>query len=289
VQSNTRAYNGKASDGIYTKMRPCALDPQSVKTTNLYASAADDLYQCWFHKIDATGAVYYKSFTEPIAAGTIVPVASLQPLLDTLWDDNFNWSWVVFTGLQPNLTNESGSVSALLLRKMYVGFEVQPSMTSPFAATVKSSPPPDFKAMERLTQILWDMPDGEPACNNFFGAALRAAGKFIAPKVFNAIRTRVSAIKNPSVKNAINYMGRAYRDIDSAMEQVMVKRGSGSRRRVNAPRGTNGPIPQRTIPLARDIDRKIDALNRKVDSIAITPRPRPATNSRIPAPLPRRK
>lgn len=230
VQSSARAYNGTAKEGAFVRMRPCAIDPQSIKSNNLYHAGSSGYYQCWFHALLPSG-VYYNAFVEPVAPGATVAIASLTPLLDTLWDENFNFAWVVFTGMQPNLTSTTG-VGGNLLRKMIVGFEVQPTMKSPYAATVKSSPPPDFPAMEALTRALYDLPDGEPARNNFFGALVKGATKVarvavpIAADYMNSRRQRTVPQPIPPPRNVattaqVSNTQREIANLSARVEQLV--------------------------------------------------------------------
>lgn len=229
VQSSTKAYNGRATDGCWTRSRACALDPQSVKCFNLYHSAAAGLYQCWHRSITPSGTTYYNSFTEPVSATTAV--ASLTPLMDTQWDDNFNFTWVQFDGMFGNL-NLNGAqpvgLAATILRKGCVGFEVQPSMTSPFAALVKPSPRPDFAAMQYLSEALYDVPDGEPAKNNVLaqiGAAVgRALIRKAAPKVLNAVAAR------PRLARAVNTAASVVGTVRNAANQAVARANTVSQR-----------------------------------------------------------
>jgi hypothetical protein len=242
LQQSQRSYGGKAKEGVFTVNRlntisPAWLTAGNTNTTN------HSLYECWFFTESSLGPAVIQPFYENAPAGAAA--AALKPLLDTLWSKDMTWTWVRFDGL--SLNSQSGTQMQLLVKKYYSGFEVQPSLTSPWSGLVKVGPKPDLESMQALMDAFYELKDAMPARYNFWGALAGLASKGL--KTFGS--------------KVIENLGK-----DSA-DAVTKKK----------------PKPQKSDKEKKevhDIDSKVDSLEKKLDMLlkSMNKRPQQQSNAR---------
>jgi hypothetical protein len=79
------------------------------------------------------------------------------------------FSWVEFRGLSLNSTVSSSVLTQLINKKVYTGFEIQPSLRSAWAGQMRLGPRPDIMAMQALLEGFYDLKDVLPAKYNAIG------------------------------------------------------------------------------------------------------------------------
>lgn len=172
LQQSTRSLGTKAKEGVFSVQRlntitPAWLSAGNTSRASITPLATDGLYQCYYYDLSTpTIGGYYAALLDNAPAGTS---SALIPILyDTLWTKDMTFSWIRFDGLSLNNTN-SAPQSQLLIKKVYVGYEIQPSFASPWSGMVHLSPKPDLAAMQALMDGFYELKDAFPARYNFWG------------------------------------------------------------------------------------------------------------------------
>jgi len=180
-QMSVRSYTGKFKDGAFTVLRHNSTDPQFAGTSTnapvpLPTGTTTGLFYCYTFYRDSAGAPHTIQLVEQVAAGT--PVSGTVPMSDTEWHD-MTWSFVLATGVSYNLVVGPGETqsSANMIRKIYAGFELQPTPQSAYSSTASIAPEPDFEAMLEMMRLFYSMKDGMPASYNFLGKVLGTIGR----------------------------------------------------------------------------------------------------------------
>lgn len=166
MNNSDRSYSAPAKDGAFVVQRLNTVSPAWLPSNLDDSDPTFGLHYCYYHYITSAGTPNTHPYTDPqptVTTGT-------QTLVDTRWSMDFTFAWVRFDGLTPQeaiapaITNVN-----LLIHKYYTGYEVQPSMTSPWAGNVKLGPKPNLRALQALMDGFYDLKDCLPACYNFWG------------------------------------------------------------------------------------------------------------------------
>jgi hypothetical protein len=168
MQQSRRSYGGPAKDGAFSVQRLNTTQPTwcSAGNTN---NTNFGLYQCYAYVGYTVGVVsgLFYALYDNIPPG----VDDFKPyiLLDTLWTKDMTFSWVEFRGLSLNSTVSSSVLTQLINKKVYTGFEIQPSLRSAWAGQMRLGPRPDIMAMQALLEGFYDLKDVLPAKYNAIG------------------------------------------------------------------------------------------------------------------------
>lgn len=176
LNQSQRAYSGKAMDGCFSINRLNTVSPDWITAGNTSNAIATGLYECWTYFKDSTGAAHYNPLTDNVAPGA----TAITQLYDTLWSKDMTWSWIVFQGLSMN--SQTSTSMQLLIKKYYMGFEVQPSPRSSWAGLTRLAPKPDLAAMQAMMDGFYELKDGMPARYNFWGTV----GTILGPSLLQA-------------------------------------------------------------------------------------------------------
>lgn len=198
MNQSMRSYAGKALEGTFGVQRLNTISPSWLSAANT-ADATSGLYQCYYYYIDASSVSHSVPFYEN--APPLTPAASLVVLTDTLWSKDMTWSWVSYSGL--SLNSQTNLSAQLLIKKYYVGYEVQPALQSPWSGMIELAPKPSLQAMEYMMDAFFDMKDGMPAKFNFLGGLLTSALNVLKPIAGTAIKSVLPMIGEslPSMAN----------------------------------------------------------------------------------------
>ncbi|QKQ15123.1 hypothetical protein 2 [Forsythia suspensa hepe-like virus] len=253
TNNSMRSYVGKAREGCFAVQRLNTISPSWLSGSNT-SNGNEGLYQCYFYAKDSTGGVHFVPFNENAALGTQVP--NLEILKDTLWTKDMTFSWQRYDGL--SLNSQTSISTQLLLRKYHVGYEVQPTPRSAWAGMVNLGPKPDLMTMQAMMDAFYELKDGMPARYNFWGTLASIAGQGLATFGSSLLQKLFQPSDTPKQVNETN------------ASQV---KPAQSRRRAkkNAPK-----MASRTL----DMDRKINALMKKVDNMYVRRPVRPRSRTR---------
>jgi hypothetical protein len=166
MNNSDRSYSAPAKDGAFVVQRLNTVSPAWLPSNLDDSDPTFGLHYCYFHYIDNTNTPQTFAYIDPQPTVT----TETQTLVDTRWSPDFTFAWVRFDGLtpqeaiSPSITNVN-----LLIHKYYTGYEVQPSMASPWAGNVKLGPKPNLRALQALMDGMYDLKDCLPACYNFWG------------------------------------------------------------------------------------------------------------------------
>lgn len=294
LQQSMRSYGGRARDGAFVVQKLNTIAPAWTTAGNTARTPPgvnnrDGLFECYFYLLYPDGGGAYTPFIAPTAAG--VPIADVQNLYDTLWTKDMTFSWVRFSGLNRNITT-TGDSTQLMIVKTYLGFELQPSLVSPFAGVQRVAPKPDLEAMQAMMDAFYELKDCLPARYNFWGT--------IGNLALGAIKTFGGGL----LKNLTDHVlssgeKRAGSKPDDGMKESGFRSSTNKKRQRNGrskkttPQPTRIPRPiQQPKEVRREknvatteqrIERKIDRLTAEVEALpmpARTSRP-----SRIPQPV----
>jgi len=189
LNQSMRSYAGKALDGTFGVQRLNTISPSWLAAANTN-ELTNGLYQCYYYYIDSSSTAHTVPFYENAPVGTVL--ASLVPLTDTLWSKDMTWSWVSYSGL--SLNSQTNISAQLLIKKYYVGYEVQPAPQSPWSGMINLAPKPSLQAMELMMDAFFDMKDGMPAKFNFLGGLLTSALGVLKPLATTALRSVLPVI-----------------------------------------------------------------------------------------------
>jgi hypothetical protein len=173
LQQSERSLGEKAREGVFMVQRLNTIAPSwlTAGNTNRYAAGSYGLYQCYGYYPYANGGIF-QPFQENAKVG--LPPDQLSPLLDTLWSSDMTFGWIRFSGL--SLNPQSGNnTTQLIIKKVYTGYEVQPSIRSAWSGMVQLSPKPDLEAMQALMDAFYELKDAMPARYNFLGTLAKSA------------------------------------------------------------------------------------------------------------------
>lgn len=175
--NSLRSLGCKAKEGMFSINRLNTITPSWLAGSNTYD--VDDgikgLYQCWVAELVGDDGLAVTPLYENAPVGTDGG-SGIKSLYDTMWSKDMTFSWVKFDGLSLNVQN--GVSTQLIIKKSYVGFEVQPCPASAWAGMIKLGPKPDLNAMQAMMDGFYELKDVMPARYNFWGtiASLAAQG-----------------------------------------------------------------------------------------------------------------
>jgi hypothetical protein len=166
LQTSMRSYGGRAMEGTFTVQRLNTVAP-SWLTANRFPGNGftnnECLYECYLTYNRLSLSVPGDTRTHWLALMDNVPSSppTGYPITDfynnfisrdCLWSKDMTWSWVVYQGLSYSPTsNLTGNVApGIIIHKFYSGFEVQPSIMSPWSGLIQLGPKPNLEAMQAL-------------------------------------------------------------------------------------------------------------------------------------------
>jgi len=231
MQISPNSYKEKAREGTFSVSR-------LVQPANQYQSAQTPIqYVGTSAELLAATPTNYGARSLPVNYnGTVINFTGAAPSCEP-------WSgiWTYYTGISSNATIEVKTIH---------GYEVQPSLGSPFTLFVQPVTGPDNRAIASYLHLVLRMQDGYRSSENFLGGLL-AAAKAIAPKVLGFLK--------PSLSAALNSFGGGGDDEPEPSRQ------SAPVRRAPAP--APAPPPRRAVsapPKARVRGGKVAAKKKRV-------------------------
>lgn len=235
LQNSLRSYGGKALEGAFSIQRLNTIAPSwcaAANTVNMNdETIIPGLYFCYIFTLGGDGDAHFVPLHENAAVDDTPD--KLKILQDTLWTKDMTMSWVKFSGLSlnPVATGSSYPSTQLMAIKQYVGIEVQPSPVSAWGAMMKLGPKPDLQSMQALMDGFFELKDVLPARYNFWGTLGSIAAQGL--KTFGS----------------------------SILENLMSSGGSKSKP------SSKSAKPKKEMAEVRDVARKEDSLNKKVDQL----------------------
>jgi len=274
-QWSPRAYSGKYRDGIFTvtKQNSIAQPYRAASNSSNLGASNGGLYQCYYQYVGDDGVNHTVAFLENMTSGQAS--ASAIILTDTLWCDT-TWSVTLFSGLTQQFAS-SGTVFSsrtfnLLIRKVYSGFEIQPSPRSAWSAVSKLAPEPDICAMQKCQKVFFEMKDAMPVKYNFLGTIAIGAAKRVG-------RALVNRAKN-STARALN---GAADSVAAAVQQRGANPRPAPRRQRPRRAAIEGPMTQEaSLESERlaELKRQLAAANRKLKQLNLASTPPVRTRRR---------
>lgn len=284
LSNSLRSLGCKAKEGMFTVQRLNTVSPawQSATNTSRGGTVTDPyigLYQCYQYTIDNTGLGHFVPFIDNCPIGTTS--ANLPILYDTLWSKDMTFSWVRFSGL--SLNSQTSVSTQLLIRKVYSGYEVQPTVTSSWSGMMKLAPKPDLLTMQALMDAYYELKDAMPARYNFWGAlgsiaaqGLATFGSSLLENIMNPKKQKPQrSPKAAATMQMENPSGRPPRQRPSSQPRPSRNRSRSG----NQPRRRSAP-PSRGRNQRRQVDtnKQIHNLERKIDNMNIGRKPRGKPN-----------
>jgi len=273
LAQSMRSLGCKAQEGMFSVQRLNTVSPRWLTSANTINTlqALPGLYQCFTYSIDAAMIGHFVALSYNTADGTAA--GSIPVLLDTLWSPDMTWSWVRFSGL--SLNTAANNSTQLLIRKVYSGVEVQPSMSSAWAGMVRLGPKPDIEAMQATMDAFYELKDVFPARYNFWGtlgsiaaSGLATFGSSLLNKLLNEIsgktkpKDKPSKTAMPAAKPGAAKLGKHAKKEDKRIDALTAKIDKlatvvGTIQRARPQRTMPGVIPKRasTRPAKRRAKR----------------------------------
>jgi len=174
LQASAKSTSTLAKEGAFVVQRLNTLSPEWLAVGNTRSTGLPNtpgLYDCYTSSLDSAGAIHVDFFTENLTTPTPTQVPRI--LRDTLWSKDMTWAIVKFEGLAYNNTVAAGS--QIIVRKTYVGLEIQPAPNSAWTGMMEPGPKPDLGAMQALMQANYELKDCMPARFNIWGILAKAA------------------------------------------------------------------------------------------------------------------
>lgn len=251
--NSMRSLGCKAKEGMFSVQRLNTIAPKWMAASTVATSSTAELqglpglYQCWVAGIDP-------STSQPIAVALLDNMdlgSFINPrfLYDTQWSADMTWSWIRFSGLSMN--PNSNQTTNLLIRKTYVGLEVQPSPTSAWAGMIKLGPKPDLMAMQAVMDGFYELKDVMPARYNFWGT--------IASIASSGLKTFGTSLLSSLASKYLPKLATG----------LLSSTGSKTRSNNNQNKKPKPRSNGQSAPIVKDIDKQVQALSRKIDGLVV--------------------
>lgn len=195
LQSSMRSTSTMAKEGAFVVQRLNTISPrwQANNTRGQPpTNPLPGLYECYIATAALDSSIYLiQPFKE-----------SFNGIMkDTQWSQDMTWAMVKFEGLTYQLTADANVNTQLLIRKTYVGMEIQPAPRSAWTGMMKLGPAPSLGSMQKLMDLNYDLKDVLPAKYNFLGvlgkAAIETAG-IVGKSVLSHVVTELAKPQRPS-------------------------------------------------------------------------------------------
>lgn len=234
LTQSTRSFGSTAKEGTFTVTRLNTETPKFIAASNLTSGTDSGLYECYIGIRRPDNGVSIVALQDQSSTFT-TPVL----LTDTPWSSDKTCSWTLYEGLSYNAQALPAINQQILIHKYYMGAELQPALQSAFAGMSRLAPKPNFKNMQDLMLMFYDMKDSMPARYNFLGTLINAGASLLkkhAPTVIKHVMGEVGSMsaKDPKLKKDAEKISKlshmvTQMEIDDVEEEAKVGKKSAKK------------------------------------------------------------